>query len=46
LVALVAMLAWLGAQHPLAPRADHLFEVVAGAILTSAGSGDAEERRP
>ena len=42
LFALVAMLAWLGDQPSLAPRADHLFDVVAGAILTSAGrSGDA-----
>ncbi|MEV7523186.1 helix-turn-helix domain-containing protein [Streptomyces sp. NPDC091371] len=33
LFALVAALAWLGDQPPLAPRADHLFEVVASAIL-------------
>jgi AcrR family transcriptional regulator len=47
LFALVAALAWLGDQPSLAPRADHLFDVVASAILTSAGSGDAEgERRP
>ncbi|MFD7378935.1 TetR family transcriptional regulator, partial [Streptomyces mirabilis] len=45
--ALVAALAWLSDQPSLAPRADHLFEVVASAILTSAGSSDAaEERRP
>ncbi|MFF5567921.1 TetR/AcrR family transcriptional regulator [Streptomyces sp. NPDC012623] len=42
LFALVAALAWLGDQPSLAPRADHLFEVVATAILTSAGSGRAE----
>jgi AcrR family transcriptional regulator len=41
LFALVAALAWLGDQPSLAPRADHLFDVVAGAILTGAGSGDA-----
>ncbi|MFC5216695.1 MULTISPECIES: TetR/AcrR family transcriptional regulator [Streptomyces] len=35
LFALVAMLAWLGDQPSLAPRADHLFAVVASAILTS-----------
>ncbi|MEV0112568.1 TetR/AcrR family transcriptional regulator [Streptomyces sp. NPDC050844] len=40
--ALVAMLAWLGDQPSLAPRADRLFDVVASAILTSAGSGHAE----
>ncbi|MFD6936647.1 TetR/AcrR family transcriptional regulator [Streptomyces goshikiensis] len=32
--ALVAMLAWLGDQPSLAPRADRLFGVVASAILT------------
>jgi hypothetical protein len=36
LFALVAMLAWLGDQPSLAPRADRLFEVVASAILTRA----------
>ncbi|WP_328493283.1 TetR/AcrR family transcriptional regulator [Streptomyces sp. NBC_00414] len=36
LFALVAGLAWLGDQPALAPRADHLFDVVASAILTSA----------
>ncbi|WAL95780.1 TetR/AcrR family transcriptional regulator [Streptomyces sp. Je 1-369] len=35
LFALIAMLAWLGDQPSLAPRADHLFDVVAGAVLTS-----------
>ncbi|MGY6023647.1 TetR/AcrR family transcriptional regulator [Streptomyces spinosirectus] len=38
LFALVAMLAWLGDQPALAPRADHLFDVVASAILTDAGN--------
>ncbi|MEU1621504.1 TetR/AcrR family transcriptional regulator [Streptomyces sp. NPDC005722] len=40
--ALVAALAWLGDQPALAPRAGHLFDVVASAILTGAASGDAE----
>lgn len=44
LFALVAMLAWLGDQPALAPRADHLFDVVAGAILTGTGSGDTRTR--
>ncbi|WP_329239605.1 TetR/AcrR family transcriptional regulator [Actinoallomurus sp. NBC_01490] len=45
--ALIAMLAWLGDQPALAPRADRLFEVVASAVLTSGGSGRAEgEHRP
>ncbi|MFF2788772.1 TetR/AcrR family transcriptional regulator [Streptomyces sp. NPDC058049] len=41
LFALVAALAWLGDQPSLAPRADRLFGVVEGAILTGAGGGDA-----
>ncbi|MFF3138432.1 TetR/AcrR family transcriptional regulator [Streptomyces mirabilis] len=40
LFALVSALAWLSDQPALAPRADHLFDVVASAILTSAGSTD------
>ncbi|AXL92912.1 TetR family transcriptional regulator [Streptomyces sp. CB09001] len=45
--ALISMLAWLGDQPSLAPRADHLFEVVASAILTTAGSSHTEgEHRP
>ncbi|MDT0390975.1 TetR/AcrR family transcriptional regulator [Streptomyces sp. DSM 41921] len=39
LFALVAMLAWLGDQPSLAPRADRLFGVVATALLTDEGSG-------
>ncbi|MER8010224.1 TetR/AcrR family transcriptional regulator [Streptomyces sp. NPDC094149] len=35
LFALIAALAWLGDQPSLAPRADHLFDVIAGAILTT-----------
>jgi AcrR family transcriptional regulator len=46
LFALVAALAWLGDQPSLAPRADHLFDVVASAILTSAGSTDAGATPP
>ncbi|MFJ9361847.1 TetR/AcrR family transcriptional regulator [Streptomyces mirabilis] len=40
LFALVAALAWLSDPPALAPRADHLFDVVASAIMTSAGSTD------
>ncbi|WKD31064.1 TetR/AcrR family transcriptional regulator [Streptomyces xanthophaeus] len=47
LFALVAALAWLGDQPSLAPRAEHLFGVVAGAVLTGTASGDAVgEGRP
>ncbi|MGW4729561.1 TetR/AcrR family transcriptional regulator [Streptomyces shenzhenensis] len=42
LFALIAALAWLGDQPSLAPRADHLFDVVASAILTGAASNDTE----
>lgn len=45
LFALVAALAWLYDQPSLAPRADHLFGVISGAILTGqAGSGVSQER--
>ncbi|WP_405965374.1 TetR/AcrR family transcriptional regulator [Streptomyces sp. NBC_00723] len=40
LFALVAGLAWLSDQPSLAPRADHLFDVVASAILTNPASAD------
>ncbi|MFI5797929.1 TetR/AcrR family transcriptional regulator [Streptomyces sp. NPDC051677] len=47
LFALVAALAWLGDQASFTPRSDHLFDVVASAILASAESSEAEgERRP
>ncbi|MFC6882838.1 MULTISPECIES: TetR/AcrR family transcriptional regulator [Actinomadura] len=46
LFALIAALAWLGDQPSFAPRADHVFEVVASAVLTRAGSGDAEQGTP
>ncbi|MFJ8937650.1 TetR/AcrR family transcriptional regulator [Streptomyces sp. NPDC102365] len=40
LFALIAALAWLGDQPALAPRAGHLFDVVASAVLTGAAAGD------
>ncbi|MEU6676616.1 TetR/AcrR family transcriptional regulator [Streptomyces sp. NPDC046853] len=46
LFALIAMLAWLGDQPSLAPRADHLFDVVASTVLTSAGNSAAGGDRP
>ncbi|MEU6609502.1 TetR/AcrR family transcriptional regulator [Streptomyces shenzhenensis] len=47
LFALIAALAWLGDQPSLAPRADHLFDVVASALLTGAASNDTEgKHRP
>jgi AcrR family transcriptional regulator len=36
LFALISALAWLADQPPLVPRADHLFEILSGAILTNA----------
>ncbi|MEV0529643.1 TetR/AcrR family transcriptional regulator [Streptomyces sp. NPDC050439] len=42
LFALVAMLAWTGDQPSLAPSAEHLFEVVVSALLTTARGSDAE----
>ena len=47
LFALVGALAWLGDQPSLAQRADHLFGVIASAILTNRGSSDvSRECRP
>ncbi|MFE9725831.1 TetR/AcrR family transcriptional regulator [Streptomyces sp. NPDC005794] len=40
LFALVAALAWLSDQPSLAPRADHLFDVVASAVLTNPASSE------
>jgi AcrR family transcriptional regulator len=40
LFALVGALAWLSDQPSLAPRADHLFGIVASAILTNRASSD------
>ncbi|GAA0335030.1 TetR/AcrR family transcriptional regulator [Actinoallomurus spadix] len=44
LFALIAMLAWAGDQPALAPRADHLFEVVASAVLPAAAGQSAPLR--
>ncbi|WP_085587069.1 TetR/AcrR family transcriptional regulator [Thalassospira sp. MCCC 1A01428] len=41
LFALISALGWLGDQPALAPRAEHLFGVIAGAILTNPASVDA-----
>ncbi|WP_217241216.1 TetR/AcrR family transcriptional regulator [Streptomyces sp. AC555_RSS877] len=46
LFALIAALAWLSDQPPLAPRADHLFAVVASAILTNPASTNTEGTAP
>ncbi|QLH26497.1 TetR/AcrR family transcriptional regulator [Streptomyces sp. Rer75] len=47
LFALAGSLAWLSDQPSLAPRADHLFDVVASAILTHPAHTDVgEARRP
>ncbi|MFI7504063.1 TetR/AcrR family transcriptional regulator [Streptomyces sp. NPDC049687] len=43
LYALAGSLAWLNDQPALAPRADHLFDVVVGAIMTSPGSDNAKK---
>jgi hypothetical protein len=42
LFALVAALAWLGDQPALAPRADHLFGVIAGSLLMTGAGSDAK----
>jgi AcrR family transcriptional regulator len=39
LFALMSALGWLGDQSAFAPRADHLFNVIAGAILTNPSGG-------
>ncbi|AOP47930.1 TetR/AcrR family transcriptional regulator [Streptomyces lydicus] len=48
LFALIAMLAWVGDQPTLVPRANHLFDLVASAVLTRAdgdrGTGAPGER--
>jgi AcrR family transcriptional regulator len=41
LFALASALAWLGDQPTLAPRVDHLFGVIASAILTKRGTSGA-----
>src|SRR5699024_6092985 len=40
LFGLIGALAWLGDQPAFAPRGDHLFEVIASAILTDRSTGD------
>jgi AcrR family transcriptional regulator len=45
--ALAASLAWLGDQPSLAPRVDHLFDIVVSAVLTIGERSDVEgDRRP
>ena len=46
LFALVAALAWLYDQPALAQRADHLFGVIASAVLTDRASSGASPERP
>ncbi|NPC68239.1 TetR/AcrR family transcriptional regulator [Corallococcus exiguus] len=47
LFALIAALAWLGNQPSLGRHADHLFEIIASAILTNQTSaGGRAQRRP
>jgi AcrR family transcriptional regulator len=45
LFALIGALAWLRDQPSIAPRADHLFEVMVSAILTNRTSSDAKAKR-
>jgi AcrR family transcriptional regulator len=46
LFALVAALAWLYDQPSLAARADHLFDVISSAILTSQAGSSVSQERP
>jgi AcrR family transcriptional regulator len=43
LFALMSALGWLAGQPSLAPRADHLFHVIASAILTNPSSNDVKK---
>lgn len=43
LFALIGAFAWLGEQTAFAPRVDHLFDVIASAILTHRSSDDVRE---
>jgi AcrR family transcriptional regulator len=43
LFALVSALAWLVGQPGFAPRGDHLFHIIASAILTNRSSSDVEK---
>jgi AcrR family transcriptional regulator len=45
LFALMSALGWLVGQPSFAPRADHLFNVIASAILTNRSSNDVEKQR-
>jgi AcrR family transcriptional regulator len=45
LFALMSALGWLGDQASFAPRADHLFHVIASAILTNRPRNDARKAR-
>ena len=45
LFALMSALAWLVGQPSFAPRADHLFHIIASAILTTPSSNDVEKER-
>jgi AcrR family transcriptional regulator len=45
LFALMSALGWLGDQSSFAPRADHLFHVIASAILTNPSSSDVKKRK-
>lgn len=40
LFALMSALGWLVDQHAFAPRVDHLFHLIASAILTNPSSND------
>lgn len=45
LFALMSALGWLFGQPSFAPRADHLFDVIASAILTNRSRNDGEKQR-
>jgi AcrR family transcriptional regulator len=45
LFALMSALGWLVGQPSFAPRADHLFYIIASAILTNRSSSDVEKQR-
>ncbi|MEX3980796.1 TetR/AcrR family transcriptional regulator [Paraburkholderia sp. EG287A] len=45
LFALMSALGWLGDQPSFAPRADHLFQVIASAILSERTRGDVRKAR-
>jgi len=46
LFALMSALAWLVGQPGFAPRADHLFHLIASAILTNRSSKDVKKAKP